>query len=415
MQNLKEITKNTLSSLKDKQLPTTPENYFVEFKNQAKLLNSEYEEITLLNNAMNSLTKEEQKGVGLNSIFQVIKVLSRRTSNEDLKVLISTFSDLLAPAINFDLKEEIEDFILESLRDPKNITSKESVEKIKEFARQRVDADRRVLKEKTKDIIKLTSLMSRYYQKTLNDSDSSSEEIKKIKDDLVSLDVSDYSKRELIFVQKKLIDTIYKLENSLLENNRILSTSIDKFKLLNTQIEELEKELQVAKEEYFFDFLTGILNRRAYENEAKKIEKQFFIFETNFALVFFDIDHFKKINDSYGHACGDEILKSFAKILKDLTRKEDIIARYGGEEFVALINFREKIEIVRYIKRVKNAFLNSTFIYKEHKINITFSAGVTFRNNYNTIGEAQTKADELLYQAKNSGRDKTIFDDGTII
>ena len=61
---------------------------------------------------------------------------------------------------------------------------------------------------------------------------------------------------------------------------------------------------------------------------------------------------------------------------------------------------------------LKNAFLNSTFIYKEHKINITFSAGVTFRNNYNSIVDAQTKADELLYEAKNKGRDKVIFDDG---
>ena len=149
--------------------------------------------------------------------------------------------------------------------------------------------------------------------------------------------------------------------------------------------------------------------------KQKKTEKQFFIFETNFAVVFFDIDHFKKINDKYGHACGDEILKSFAKILKELTRKEDIVARYGGEEFVALINFRDKIELIRYIKRVKNAFLNSTFIYKEHKINITFSAGVTFRNNYNSIVDAQTKADELLYEAKNKGRDKVIFDDGTVL
>lgn len=70
---------------------------------------------------------------------------------------------------------------------------------------------------------------------------------------------------------------------------------------------------------------------------------------------------------------------------------------------------------LRKSRRVKNAFLNSTFIYKEHKINITFSAGVTFRNNYNSIVDAQTKADELLYEAKNKGRDKVIFDDGTVL
>ena len=142
-----------------------------------------------------------------------------------------------------------------------------------------------------------------------------------------------------------MINTIYKLEESLLENNRILSSNIDRFKQINKQIEQLERELQITKEENLYDFLTSVLNRRAYEVEAKKNRKTVFIFETNFALYFFDIDHFKKINDKYGHACGDEILKSFAKILKELIRKEDIVARYGGEEFVALINFRDKIEL----------------------------------------------------------------------
>ena len=414
-ENLKEITKNTLEKLRQKNLPTTPENYFLEFKEQAKIFNTEYSDVNILNEALKNLTNDEKKVLSSESIFEIIPILSKRANNDELKSLIGTFSDLLAPSVNFELKEEIEDFILDCLRNPIQITSKESILKIKNFAKNRIEADRRVLKEKTNDIIKLTSLMSRYYDKTLNDSNSSNEDIKKIKEDLESLEISDFSKRELTAVQKRLINTIYKLEDSLLENNRILSSNIDRFKQLNKQIEELERELQITKEEYLYDFLTSVLNRRAYEVEAKKTEKKFFIFETNFAIVFFDIDHFKKINDKYGHACGDEILKSFAKILKELTRKEDIVARYGGEEFVALINFRDKIEVIRYIKRVKNAFLNSTFIYKEHKINITFSAGVTFRNNYNSIVDAQAKADELLYEAKDNGRDKVIFDDGTVL
>ena len=96
--------------------------------------------------------------------------------------------------------------------------------------------------------------MSRYYDKTLNDSNSSNEDIKKIKEDLESLEISDFSKRELTAVQKRLINTIYKLEESLLENNRILASNIDRFKQLNKQIEELERELQVTKEEYLYDF-----------------------------------------------------------------------------------------------------------------------------------------------------------------
>jgi len=253
------------------------------------------------------------------------------------------------------------------------------------------------------------------YDKKLSDSNKSNKEIEEIKEDLIKLDIPNHSKKELILIQKKLIDTIDKFENSLLENAKLLSTNMDKFKLLHKQIEELEKELKVAKKEYLIDFLTGILNRRAYDSQVKKIEKHFFAFGTNFAIAFLDLDHFKNINDKFGHICGDEILKSFATILKDLTKKEDIVARYGGEEFVVLINFKDKVEVYKYIKRAKKVIQNSIFSYKEHKINITFSAGITFRNKYKSIEEAQIKADELLYQAKKTGRNKAIFDTGDIL
>ena len=98
------------------------------------------------------------------------------------------------------------------------------------------------------------------------------------------------------------------------------------------------------------------------------MERKYQVFNSNFAIVFYDIDYFKSINDKYGHACGDAILRSFAKILKDLTRKEDIVARYGGEEFVALIHYQDEIEVSRYIKRVKNTINETNFIYENNKI-----------------------------------------------
>ena len=215
-ENLKEITKNTLEKLRQKNLPTTPENYFLEFKEQAKIFKTECSDVNILNEALINLTNDEKKVLNSESIFEIITILSKRANNDELKSLIGTFSDLLAPSVNFELKEEIEDFILDCLRNPIQITSKESILKIKIFAKNRIEADRRVLKEKTNDIIKLTSLMSRYYDKTLSDSNSSNEDIKKIKADLESLEISDFSKRELTAVQKRLINTIYKLEESLL-------------------------------------------------------------------------------------------------------------------------------------------------------------------------------------------------------
>jgi len=415
MQIVKKITRDTLANLKEKDLPTTLENYFLEFVTLAKSHNIKLDEIKTIDDALENLTNEEKNLLNSQSIFQIIKVLLQRTTNEELKALIYALGTILVPSINFNKKEIIEDFILKCLRNPKNIVSEESILKIREFAQEKVEEDRKVLREQTNDIIKLTALISRFYDRKLSDSNKSDKEINEIKKDLIKLDIPNHSNKELMVIQKKLIDTIEKFENSLLENTKLLSTNVDKFKFLHKQMEELEKELKTAKKEYFIDFLTGISNRRAYDSEAKKIEKQFFVFDTNFAIVFFDLDHFKNINDDFGHICGDEILKSFAAILKDLTRKEDIVARYGGEEFIALINFRDKIEVDRYIKRVKKTVLNSTFIYKEHKINITFSAGITFRKNYKSIEEAQIKADKLLYQAKKTARNKAVFDTGDIL
>jgi len=414
MQIVTKITRDTLTSLKNKNLPTTLENYFLEFVALAKSHNIKLDEIRIIDDALENLTNCEKSLLNSQSIFQIIKVLLQRTTNEELKALIYTLGTILAPSINFNKKEIIDNFILECLRNPKNIVSEESILKIREFAQERVEEDKKALREKTNDIIKLTTLISKLYDKKLSDSNKSNKEIEEIKKDLIKLDIPNHSKKELILIQKKLIDTIDKFENSLLENAKLLSANMDKFKLLHKQIEELEKELKVAKKEYLVDFLTGILNRRAYDSQAKKIEKHFFAFGTNFAIVFFDLDHFKSINDKFGHICGDEILKSFATILKDLTKKEDIVARYGGEEFVALVNFKDKVEVYKYIKRVKKVIQNSTFSYKEHKINITFSAGIAFRNKYKSIEEAQIKADKLLYQAKKTGRNKAIFDTGDI-
>ena len=180
------------------------------------------------------------------------------------------------------------------------------------------------------------------------------------------------------------------------------------------QIEELQVCLNKAEEEKSIDFLTGVLTRRAFDVETARIETNFKTFGSNYAMIFFDIDHFKKVNDTYGHACGDFVLKTFASILNKLTRNEDIIVRYGGEEFVSMVHYKDKSEIINYVIRVKNIITNNKFVYNDIKLKVAFCAGVTFRNNYITFEDALIKSDELLYEAKHSGRNKIIFDSGEV-
>lgn len=257
--------------------------------------------------------------------------------------------------------------------------------------------------------------MGKYFDKSLLESSNSTSEISNIKNELEELCISDSSQRELGFLQTKLVDTIYNIENTMLKNNKELNQNKNSFAQLHETISKLQEELAVAKEERNTDFLTNVLNRRAYHKEIEKIEKKHDIFNTKYAVIFYDIDHFKRINDSYGHTCGDHILKTFGGIIKNLTRQGDIIARYGGEEFIALVNYKNEDEVINYVKRVKKLIENNFFVFEDIKIQIKFSAGITFRDKYNSYMEAKKRADELLYQAKQLGRDKIIVDEGTII
>ena len=415
MEKIKELTKNTLFKLKEANLLTTPENYFVEFRNQAQLLDVEVSEFELFNKLKKALTLNEIESAEINTFNDLATILAKRVNEEELKELITIFEEILRPFSDLDLVKEIEEFILKTLETPKNIIASETINSIKEIANKRVDSDRKILKDKTNDIIKLTSLMSRYFDKTLNESENSSEDILKIKDELITLNMSVASQRELKVVQSKLVDTIHKIENSIKTNCKIINDQKIQFNSLNEQIRKLQEELSIAKEEKETDFLTNVFNRRAYHHEIEKIEKNYTIFNNNYAIVFYDIDNFKKINDEYGHTCGDAVLKNFAGILKKLTRTEDIIARYGGEEFIALINYEKEEEVVGYAKRVKKAISSTNFIYREKSINIKFSAGVTFRNKYESYSDAKRKADEILHEAKSNGKDKIIFDNNSEI
>ncbi|RXJ89190.1 GGDEF domain-containing protein [Arcobacter sp. CECT 8983] len=386
MDSTKKITKLTLESLKDKDLESTPINYEKEFLEQAKTIDKElYEELLQKN------------------------ILS------ELNYFIECLPEIISPSINFNNDEKINSFLEKVNKNPKKLLNKTSIEELKEITKERVKADREVLKNKTDDIIKLSNLMEKYFDKTILESTNSSEKFDVIKNELKDLNISNASYRELGQLQSKLINTIYSIEHSM-QNNRVeLNESKEQFDSLNKKIEELQKELAVVKQEKSTDFLTSVLNRRAYEEEVEKIEKKHEAFESNYAIVFYDIDHFKQINDTYGHTCGDTVLKTFGKILKSLTRKEDVIARYGGEEFLALINYEEEKELYKYIKRVKNLITTTKFKYKDIRIHVEFSAGVSFRANYTNYIDAKKKSDDLLYQAKKEGRNKVIFDNGVIL
>ncbi len=156
-----------------------------------------------------------------------------------------------------------------------------------------------------------------------------------------------------------------------------------------------------------FDELTGLYNRRfgmkRLQEEYERTKRS----NNCLCLIMFDIDHFKNVNDTYGHQAGDYILSSFAKILKDNFRIEDVIMRYGGEEFLCTLNNTDIEPACQKIEDVRKKVSETTFNFRNIEIKITISAGISSfseQNRSETIEELIKKADERLYRAKNSGR-----------
>jgi diguanylate cyclase (GGDEF)-like protein len=141
------------------------------------------------------------------------------------------------------------------------------------------------------------------------------------------------------------------------------------------------------------DELTGILNRRGIIKEAKKISVES-------TLLFFDIDHFKKINDTYGHDFGDYVLKELTKLITQNIRNSDVFGRWGGEEFVLILRGTKYPDGLKVAEKIRKIIENHDF----KGVKVTISIGVApFRGD---LQKAVEKADEALYKAKNGGRNQ---------
>jgi diguanylate cyclase (GGDEF)-like protein len=416
------LVKSTLRTLRKQNINATPNNYAREFARQASKNRNKITELLELDSIAKDLFKQypQLKNRQFDSYYELTKEylkLQNLCENHDIKFdyLIDSLEDIISPSIDHRIDKDIKNLVATLKTHPEDVVKKSNVDRLKNISKQRIEHDKKVINDKTSDIIKLTKLMGKYFDKSLIQSGNSLEEVNKIKSELDELELSSTSRRELLMLQNKLIDTVYELGHNLKTSQEELKQNQSKFTKMQEHIEKLQENLNNARKDGNIDFLTGIFNRRAYDIELEKIENQFNIFNSKYAIVFIDIDHFKNVNDNYGHECGDAILKTFARLLNALTREGDIVVRYGGEEFVSLIKYDQEEEIKKYTKRIKSIIEENNFIYEDKKFKITFSAGVAFRSKYENYELAVKKADNLMYEAKNNGRAKIYFDDEIII
>lgn len=156
------------------------------------------------------------------------------------------------------------------------------------------------------------------------------------------------------------------------------------------------------------DTLTGLSNRRHFDNS---IEREFLRskrYGGDLSLAIIDIDFFKKINDTYGHLCGDYVLKEVAYLIMENFRKTDMVFRYGGEEFVVILTETSLAQSEIPMERLRKTIENYEFKYEKNSIKVTISIGVS-SNKYETVKDFIETADKALYEAKTSGRNRIVF------
>lgn len=207
---------------------------------------------------------------------------------------------------------------------------------------------------------------------------------------------------EILFIFQPMVRNIIELTNS---KNKLLKTLQSEVEQRTIHLENANKKLSDMA---YHDPLTGLKNRFSLEHDMEDLLKQYFEHHASYAVLLFDIDFFKKVNDTYGHDFGDFVLEEIAKIFTSSFRIGDKIYRTGGEEFIVLLNRISYEDTIKIAQKTLELVEKHPFTKGEITIYKTVSCGIFHSDICETskYKEILKYADVALYEAKNTGRNK---------
>ncbi len=178
-------------------------------------------------------------------------------------------------------------------------------------------------------------------------------------------------------------------------------------RIYKEEILQVKERSESLEKEVLLDPLTQINNRRAYDLQIREYLRRFHRNGEQFSLILIDIDHFKKVNDDYGHKAGDKCLKEIVKLIKSSLRQSDFLARYGGEELIAILPGSGAAGAQNVAEKIRSCIANARFYFKDEILPVTISLGGTVVMTSDTDPDTPfIRVDEAMYRAKKGGRNR---------
>lgn len=205
---------------------------------------------------------------------------------------------------------------------------------------------------------------------------------------------------------REVIDRYQQSDSAQDELAQQLAALSDKIKTMEQEAEKNRTSLEQHRHKALHDPLTDLPNREAYNERAMAEVQRWQRYGRPLTVAIFDIDHFKKINDNFGHQAGDRVIKVIGRSIAKRLREVDFFCRYGGEEFVAFMPETDADAALVLLEKVRAAIAGAIFNYKSQELAVTISIGVTEFAEGDDLHSAFERADKALYRAKSGGRNR---------
>ena len=338
-----------------------------------------------------------------NAIKSLISLLEKMILPVDLQIEANLIKRQLSLSVD-------ENVFLSSLEKTVGITAnilervKKEKTEIEEFLKQLTGR----LHELDKDIRETARIRELTHQHGKEMTEGMKTEIQTIEQGISSIDNFEELKTSIqsrVILLRNHVDTFILKEGEKDNEAAIIIEQLkNQVKVMEDESESLKEQIEKERQQTLRDALTEIPNRLAYDERLSLELANYRRNKDPFVLVVWDIDLFKKVNDNYGHAAGDQVLKLVASILNKNMRETDFVARYGGEEFVSILPSTDLKGAQLITDKLRELIASSKFHFRDKAVNITVSSGFAEVKSNEEDKSLFIRADKALYKAKEGGR-----------